>query len=121
MDYIKLVESTQLREEPKFQIGDLVRVHFKIVEGKTERVQIYEGTVIAAKNSGLRKTITVRKISNGVGVERIFPIHNPRVERIEVVRPGRVRRAKLYYLRQRMGKSAKVKELVQKKSAASGE
>lgn len=115
MDLIKAVEAGQIREEPQINIGDLVRVHFKIVEGKTERVQAYEGTLIARNNSGLRKTITVRKISNGVGVERIFPIHSPRIERVELVRPGKVRRSKLYYLRDRMGKAAKIKELLKKK------
>ena len=115
MDIIKAIEATQLRELPTFGIGDVVKVHFKIVEGKTERVQVYEGTVIAMNNGGIRKTVTVRKISFGVGVERVFPMHSPRVERFELVRPGRVRRSKLYYLRDRVGKSAKVKELIRKK------
>lgn len=118
MDYIKAVEAAQIKEEPAMKIGDLIKVHFKIIEGKTERVQVYEGTLIASNNTGLRKSITVRKISNGVGVERIFPMNSPRIEKIEVVRPGKVRRAKLYYLRERMGKAAKVKELLQKKTAA---
>jgi large subunit ribosomal protein L19 len=116
MDIIKAIEATQLRELPTFGIGDVVKVHFKIVEGKTERVQVYEGTVIAMNNGGIRKTVTVRKISFGVGVERVFPLHSPRVEKFELVRPGRVRRAKLYYLRDRVGKSAKVKELIRKKA-----
>jgi len=116
MDIIKAIEATQLRELPTFGIGDVVKVHFKIVEGKTERVQVYEGTVIAMNNGGVRKSVTVRKISFGVGVERVFPLHSPRVERFELVRPGRVRRAKLYYLRDRVGKSAKVKELIKKKA-----
>lgn len=115
MDIIKAIEATQLRELPTFGIGDLVKVHFKIVEGKTERVQVYEGTVIAMNNGGVRKTVTVRKISFGVGVERVFPLHSPRVEKFELVRPGRVRRSKLYYLRDRVGKAAKVKELIKKK------
>ncbi len=116
MDIIKAIEATQLRELPTFSIGDVVKVHFKIVEGKTERVQVYEGTVIAMNNGGIRRTVTVRKISFGVGVERVFPLHSPRVEKFELVRPGRVRRAKLYYLRDRVGKSAKVKELIRKKA-----
>jgi large subunit ribosomal protein L19 len=116
MDIIKAIEATQLRELPTFGIGDVVKVHFKIVEGKTERVQVYEGTVIAMNNGGIRKTVTVRKISFGVGVERVFPLHSPRVEKFELVRPGRVRRSKLYYLRDRVGKSAKVKELIRKKA-----
>ena len=115
MDIIKAIEATQLRELPTFGIGDVVKVHFKIVEGKTERVQVYEGTVIAMNNGGIRKTVTVRKISFGVGVERVFPLHSPRVEKFELVRPGRVRRSKLYYLRDRVGKAAKVKELIKKK------
>jgi large subunit ribosomal protein L19 len=117
MDLIKAVETSQIKDEPNINVGDLVQVHFKIVEGKTERVQIYEGTLIACNNSGLRKTITVRKISNGVGVERIFPLHSPRIEKVEVVRAGKVRRSKLYYLRDRVGKASKVKELLKKKTA----
>ena len=116
MDIIKSIESTMLKEDAEnFRIGDTIKVYFKIIEGKTERVQIYEGIVVALNNSGVRKTMTVRKISYGVGVERIFPIHSPRIEKIEVVRKGRVRRSKLYYLRDRYGKSAKVKELIRKK------
>jgi large subunit ribosomal protein L19 len=118
MDLLKSIEASQLREITPFRIGDLVRVHFKIVEGKTERVQVYEGTVIAMQNSGIRKSFTVRKISFGVGVERVFPFHSPRIDRLEMVRPGRVRRSKLYYLRDRVGKAAKVRELIRKKSAA---
>jgi large subunit ribosomal protein L19 len=118
MDIIKALEASQLRELAPFSIGDLIKVHFKIVEGKTERVQVYEGTVIAMNHGGVRKTFTVRKISFGVGVERVFPYHSPRIDMIELVRPGRVRRAKLYYLRERVGKSAKVKELIKKKVAA---
>jgi len=116
MEEIKMVEAGQLKENAEnFNIGDTVKVHFKIVEGQTERIQIYEGLCIAKKNSGLRKTFTVRKISYGVGVERIFPLHSPRVEKVEVVRKGKVRRAKLYYIRDRVGKAAKVAELIQKK------
>jgi large subunit ribosomal protein L19 len=118
MDIMRTLEAQQLRELSPFKIGDTIKVHFKIVEGKTERVQIYEGTVIAMQNSGLRKTFTVRKISFGVGVERIFPFHSPRIESVEVVRPGRVRRSKLYYLRDRVGKAAKVKELIKKKEVS---
>mgnify|MGYP006272405237 FL=1 len=116
MDLIKAIEAEQLVEDKdNFNIGDTVKVHFRIVEGKTERVQLYEGLVIAKKNSGLRKTFTVRKISYGVGVERVFPLHSPRVQKIEVTRRGRVRRAKLYYIRDRVGKAAKVAELVRRK------
>jgi large subunit ribosomal protein L19 len=116
MDLIKAIEAEQLSEDKEnFNIGDTVKVHFRIVEGRTERVQIYEGLVISKKNSGLRKTFTVRKMSYGVGVERVFPLHSPRVQKIEVTRRGRVRRAKLYYIRDRVGKAAKVAELVRKK------
>jgi large subunit ribosomal protein L19 len=98
-----------------FKVGDTVKVHFKIVEGKTERIQIYEGLVIAMKNSRVGKTFTVRKNSYGVGVERIFPIHSPRIARVELSRAGKVRRAKLYYIRDKIGKAAKIKELIGKK------
>ena len=117
MDIIRAIEAKQIKENAEnFSVGDTVKVFFKIVEGTTERVQVFEGIVIAKNNSGVRKTFTVRKISYGVGVERIFPMHSPRIERIEVVRRGRVRRAKLYYLRSRVGKAAKVKELIVKKN-----
>lgn len=117
MDVISALEAEQLKENAEnFRIGDTVKVHFKIVEGATERVQVYEGLVIAANNSGLRRTFVVRKMSYGVGVERIFPLHSPRIEKIEVVRRGRIRRAKLYYIRKRVGKAAKVAELIKKKS-----
>ncbi|TVR33522.1 MAG: 50S ribosomal protein L19 [Spirochaetaceae bacterium] len=117
MDLIKALENEQVRDDVEnFRIGDTVKVHFKIVEGKTERVQVYEGLVIAKNNGGLRKTFTVRKMSYGVGVERVFPMHSPRIQMVEVTRRGRVRRAKLYYIRDRVGKSAKVKELIRKKS-----
>ncbi len=117
MDMIKALENEQIRDDVEnFRIGDTVKVHFKIVEGKTERVQVYEGLVIAKNNGGLRKTFTVRKISYGVGVERVFPMHSPRIQKVEVTRRGRVRRAKLYYIRDRVGKSAKVKELIRKKT-----
>jgi len=113
MELINEIEAEQLKENPEnFRIGDTVKVHFKIVEGQTERIQIFEGLVIAINNSGIRKTFTVRKMSYGVGVERIFPLHSPRVEKTVVVRRGRVRRAKLYYIRDRVGKAAKVPELI---------
>ncbi len=116
MDLIKAIEAEQTKDEiTEFKIGDTVKVYYKIVEGQTERVQVYEGLVIAKKNGSSRKTFTVRKISYGVGVERIFPLHSPKIEKIEVVRRGRVRRAKLYYIRDRVGKAAKVKELIRKK------
>ena len=103
----------QLKKEvPQFNVGDTVRVHNKIVEGTRERIQLFEGTVIAKKNGGISETFTVRRISYGVGVEKTFPLHSPRVEKVEVVRTGKVRRAKLYYLRDRVGKAAKVKELI---------
>jgi large subunit ribosomal protein L19 len=116
MDLIKEIEKNQLKDNRgAFNVGDTVKVHFKIIEGSAERIQVYEGLVIAFKNGGLRKTFTVRKMSYGVGVERIFPLHSPKVEKVEVVRPGKVRRAKLYYIRDRVGKSAKVKELIHRK------
>lgn len=116
MDVIKAIQNTQVKEgRDDFRIGDTVKVHFNIVEGKTERVQIYEGIVIQRANEGSSASFTVRKISYGVGVERIFPLHSPRIQKIDVVRRGRVRRAKLYYLRDRIGKAAKVRELIKKK------
>ena len=118
MNEIRAIEAAQMKEElDKFKVGDTVKVHFKIVEGKNERIQIYEGLVIAMKNSGVGKTFTVRKKSYGVGVERVFPIHSPRIAKVELVRPGRVRRAKLYYIRGKIGKAAKIKELIVKKKA----
>jgi len=108
---IKELEQEQVKKEvPKFKVGDTVRVYAKIVEGARERVQMFEGTVLKRQNGGLRETITVRRLSYGVGVEKTWPLHSPRVERIDVVRRGVVRRAKLFYLRQRVGKAAKVKE-----------
>ena len=113
MDMIKAFTNEQLKAEvPQFNVGDTVRVHNKIVEGTRERIQLFEGTVIAKKNGGISETFTVRRISYGVGVEKTFPLHSPRVEKVEVVRTGKVRRAKLYYLRDRVGKAAKVKELI---------
>ena len=116
MDLVQAVEAEQMREDiGNFEVGDTVKVHFKIVEGQTERVQIFQGIVLAKNGTGLRKTFTVRKISYGVGVERVFPLHSPRIAKVEVARRGRVRRAKLYYLRKRVGKAAKVQELIRKK------
>lgn len=111
MDLIKELNKEQLQKEmPKVLVGDTVRVHVKVKEGSRERIQIFEGIVIAKKHGGIEETITVRRISYGVGVEKVFPVHSPSIETIEVVRNGAVRRAKLYYLRGRVGKSAKVKE-----------
>jgi large subunit ribosomal protein L19 len=116
MDVMKALENEQLKQDvEEFRIGDTVKVHFKIIEGKTERVQVYEGIVIAMKRDGLRKTFTVRKMSYGVGVERIFPMHSPKIVKIVRVREGRIRRAKLYYLRGRSGKAAKIQELIHRK------
>ena len=111
MDIIKALENEQARTDaPKVDIGDFVKVHVKVKEGTRERIQIFEGTVIAKKGEGIRETFTVRRISYGVGVERIFPVHSPRLDKVELVRKGKIRRAKLYYLRERVGKAAKVKE-----------
>ncbi|MDR2048184.1 MAG: 50S ribosomal protein L19 [Treponema sp.] len=116
MNEIRAIEASQMKEKvDEFKVGDTVKVHFKIVEGKNERIQIYEGLVIAMKNSRIGKTFIVRKNSYGVGVERVFPIHSPRIARVELVRPGKVRRAKLYYIRDKIGKAAKIKELIGKK------
>jgi len=113
MELIQKIEEGQKRADvPAFKVGDTVKVHFKIVEGKTERIQIYEGLVICFKNSGIGRTFTVRKNSYGVGVERVFPLHSPRIADVEVLRPGKVRRAKLYYIREKIGKKAKIKELL---------
>ncbi|MCR5742607.1 MAG: 50S ribosomal protein L19 [Lachnospiraceae bacterium] len=112
-DIIKKIEAEQLKANvDSFRVGDTVKVYARIKEGEKERIQIFEGTVTKRQNGGIRETFTVRKNSNGVGVERTWPLHSPAVERIEVVRAGKVRRAKLFYLRERTGKSAKVKELV---------
>ena len=111
MDLIQELNKEQLSKEmPKVSVGDTVRVHVKVKEGSRERIQVFEGTVIAKKHGGIEETITVRRISYGVGVEKVFPVHSPSIDHIEVVRSGKVRRAKLYYLRGRVGKSAKVKE-----------
>lgn len=112
-DIIKEIEKEQLKSEvPAFCVGDTVRVHGKIKEGEKERIQIYEGTVLKIQNGGNRTTFTVRKSSNGVGVEKTWPLHSPNVEKVEVIRKGKVRRAKLNYLRDRVGKKAKVKEVL---------
>ena len=112
-DIIKNIENAQLKSEvPVFHVGDTVRVHGKIKEGNRERIQIFEGVVMKRQGGGARETFTVRKISNGIGVEKTWPLHSPIVTKIEVTRRGKVRRARLFYLRDRVGKSAKVKELV---------
>ena len=113
MNEIKAIEAAQMKTDiGEFKAGDTVKVHFKIIEGKTERIQIFEGLVIAINNARTGKTFMVRKNSYGVGVERVFPFHSPRITKVEVVRPGRVRRAKLYYIRNKIGKGAKIKELI---------
>ena len=113
MNLIQAFTNEQLKaEEPVIRIGDTVRIHNKIVEGTKERIQLFEGTVIAKKGSGVAETFTVRRVAYGVGVERVFPLHSPNVAGIKVVRYGKVRRSKLYYLRDRVGKAAKVKELI---------
>ena len=112
-DIIKNIENAQMKAEvPQFNVGDTVRVSAKIKEGNRERTQVFEGTVLKKQGTGVRATFTVRKISNGVGVEKTWPLHSPIVEKVDVVRRGKVRRAKLYYLRDRVGKAAKVKERV---------
>src|SRR5512145_620755 len=111
MDAIGVVEAAQLRKDRQgFQAGDQVRVHVKVIEGEKERLQMFEGTVIRRRGEGARASFTVRRISYGVGVERTFPVHSPRIERVETVRRGRVRRSKLYYLRDLAGKAARLKE-----------
>lgn len=113
MDLIKAIEEGQKRSfTTQFKVGDTVKVYFKIIEGKTERIQVYEGVVLCIKNAGARKTFTVRKESYGVGVERVFPINSPRIVKVEIIRAGKVRRSKLYYLRDKVGKDKKVKELL---------
>ena len=112
MDLIKAMNEKQLKEVPDVQVGDTVRMHMKVKEGSRERIQVFEGTVIAKKHGGISETITVRRISYGVGTEKVFPLHSPTIVKIETVRRGKVRRAKLYYLRDRVGKNAKVKERI---------
>ncbi len=111
MDLMKNFSDKYLKEvAPSVTVGDTVRVHLKVKEGNRERIQVFEGTVIAKKHGGIAETFTVRRISYGVGVEKVFPLHSPIIEKIETIRRGKVRRAKLYYLRDRVGKRAKVKE-----------
>lgn len=111
MDVIRTLEQEQMKKDlPDFQPGDTVKVHVKVVEGGRERIQVFEGVVIRRANGGLRETFTVRRVSYGVGVERIFPVHSPKIDKIEVVRKGKVRRAKLYYLRELRGKAARIKD-----------
>ena len=113
MDLMKALKEQYMKPElPEVHVGDTVRVHVKIKEGSRERVQVFEGTVIAKKHGSIEETITVRRLSYGVGVEKVFPVHSPSIDHIEVVRNGKVRRAKLYYLRDRVGKAAKVKEQI---------
>ncbi len=121
MNRLDLVENTQLRDNvPAFQAGDTVKVHVRIKEGNKERLQVFEGIVIARKHGGPRETVTVRKVSFGVGVERIFPLHATVVDHIDVVRRGKVRRAKLYYLRELRGKAARIKEKDTRNKAQAG-
>ena len=111
-DIIKSIEKAQLRtDRPDFNVGDTLRVFVKVVEGNRERLQAFEGTVIARRNGSCRETFTVRRVSYGIGVERTFPLHSPRVDHIEIIRRGKVRRAKLYYLRGLQGKAAKIKDV----------
>ena len=113
MDLVKALSSQYMKAElPEMRVGDTVRVHVRIKEGSRERIQVFEGTIIARKGGGIGETITVRRISYGVGCEKVFPVHSPNVAMVETVRKGKVRRAKLYYLRGRMGKAAKIKEQV---------
>jgi len=115
MDAIKLMTESCLKaEKPQFSVGDTVKVHVRIKEGDRERIQVFEGTVIAKQHGGISETFTVRRTSYGVGVERVFPVNSPNVDKVEIVRHGKVRRAKLYYLRDRVGKAAKVKEMLKK-------
>lgn len=112
---LKSIAADSIKAEPlQFEIGDTLKIYVKIREGEKERIQMFEGTVIARRGSGVSETFTVRRVSYGVGVERVFPVNSPAVDRIEVVRHGKVRRSKLYYLRDRVGKAAKVKELIKK-------
>lgn len=111
MDIIKILEDEQIREDlPKFNVGDTVQVHYKIKEGTRERIQIFEGTVIRKQGGGVRETFTVRRLSYGIGVERTFPLHSPRIGNLVITRRGKVKRSKLYYLRDRQGKASRVKE-----------
>ena len=117
VDLLKALSNEQMKAETSsFSVGDLVKVHNKIKEGQRERIQIFEGTVIAKRGGGVSETFTVRRVSYGVGTEKTFPLHSPNVDKVEIVRRGRVRRAKLYYLRDRVGKRAKVKEKIEKRA-----
>ncbi|MBQ5334264.1 MAG: 50S ribosomal protein L19 [Oscillospiraceae bacterium] len=114
MDALKLISESSLKTEvPAFEVGDTVKVHVRIKEGQKYRIQIFEGTVIAKRHGGIQETFTVRRVAHGCGIERVFPVHSPVVDKVEVVRNGKVRRSKLYYLRDRVGKAAKVKEQIQ--------
>ena len=112
MDIIRALEQQQIKEVAPFNVGDTVKVHYRIKEGNRERIQVFEGIIIAKKHAGVNQTVTVRRISYGVGVEKTFPVHSPNVAKFEVVRNGKVRRAKLYYLRGRVGKAAKIAEKI---------
>ena len=114
MDALKLISESSMKKEnvPAFNIGDTVKVHVMIKEGDKSRIQVFEGTVIAKKQGGISETFTVRRVAHGCGIERVFPLHSPVVNKVEIVRSGKVRRAKLYYLRDRVGKAAKVKEQI---------
>ena len=113
MDALKMISESSMKQEvPEIAIGDTVKVHVRIKEGDKSRIQIFEGTVIAIKHGGISRTFTVRRVAHGCGIERVFPLHSPSVAKVELVRHGKVRRAKLYYLRDRVGKAAKVKELL---------
>ena len=119
MDIIRAIEQQQFKQDiPEFHVGDNVKVHYRITEGNRERIQVFQGDVIRRHGESSRETFTVRKMSFSVGVERTFPVHSPKIDHIEVVREGKVRRAKLYYLRDRVGKAAKVKENLQRDNAA---
>ena len=113
MDIIKKIEQENMKaEKPEFHVGDTVRVHVRVIEGKRERIQMFEGVVLKKQHGGVNESFTVRKMSSGVGVERTFPVHSPKIEKVDVIRKGKVRRAKLNYLRGRVGKAAKVKERI---------
>ena len=114
MDALKLISESSMKSEiPAFEVGDTVKVHVRIKEGQKYRIQVFEGTVIAKRHGGIQETFTVRRVAHGCGIERVFPVHSPVVDKVEVVRHGKVRRSKLYYLRDRVGKAAKVKEQIQ--------
>ncbi len=118
MNALELISNSSMKENaPVLEIGDTVKVHVKIQEGDKSRIQVFEGTVIAKKHGGISETFTVRRVAHGVGIERVFPLHSPAVDKVELVRHGKVRRAKLYYLRDRVGKAAKVKEKLDNKQA----